>query len=127
MRAEAPEVECDHTAATLDVSDVVDAATYYVETLGFRHGFTWGEPPTFAGVTLGGVQLFFRKGSERSHGCAVNFVVGNADELFEFQRAQGVHVLQPPGDREYGLRDYRVRDRYGHELGFGQHLYNMGP
>jgi hypothetical protein len=54
-------------------------------------------------------------------------VVGNADELFEFQRANGVDVIVPPGDRDYGLRDYRVRDLHGHELGFGHHLFNLGP
>jgi hypothetical protein len=31
------------------------------------------------------------------------------------------------GDRPYGLRDYRVRDLNGYELGFGQHLFNAGP
>jgi hypothetical protein len=29
-------------------------------------------------------------------------VVGNADELYEFQRANGVDVVEAPGDRHYG-------------------------
>jgi hypothetical protein len=57
----------------------------------------------------------------------VYFVVGNADDLHEFHLANGVEILQAPGDRPYGLRDYRVRDLNGYELGFGQHLFNAGP
>jgi hypothetical protein len=53
-------------------------------------------------------------------------VVGNADELYEFQRANGVEVVDAPGDRPSGLRDYRVRDLHGYELSFGHQLYNTG-
>jgi len=56
----------------------------------------------------------------------VYFVVGNADDLYEFQRANGVEIVQEPGDREYGIRDYRVRDLDGYELAFGHHLFNAG-
>src|SRR5829696_5376962 len=48
-------------------------------------------------------------------------------KLHEFHRANGVEVVQPPGDREYGIRDYTVRDLYGYQLGFGDHLLNAGP
>jgi len=54
----------------------------------------------------------------------VYFVVGNADELYNFQRANGVDIVAVPEDRPYGLRDYRVRDLHGYELGFGHHLFN---
>lgn len=33
----------------------------------------------------------------------------------------------PPGDREYGIRDYTVRDLNGYYLTFGQPLFNQGP
>jgi hypothetical protein len=54
-------------------------------------------------------------------------VVGDADALFAFQSAQGLEVVEPPGDRPYGLRDYRVRDLHGYLLGFGHHIYSTGP
>jgi hypothetical protein len=53
--------------------------------------------------------------------------VGDADELYEFHRANGVEIAQPPGDREYGIRDYTVRDLHGYYLTFGHPLFNMGP
>jgi catechol 2,3-dioxygenase-like lactoylglutathione lyase family enzyme len=122
-----PDVECEQTHAGLAVSDVRAAVDYYTERLGFTLAFTDGDPPTFAGVNLGNVQMFLEQGTPSPAGCSVYFVVGNADELFEFQRANGVAVVQPPGDRPYGLRDYRVRDLHGYVLGFGHHLFNAGP
>ena len=34
-----------------------------------------------------------------------------ADELFEFHRADGVEIVEPPLDRPWGLRDYQIRPR----------------
>lgn len=122
-----PEVECEQEHASLRVSDVPAAVDFYTKKLGFRLGFLWGDPPSMAGINLGNVQMFLEQGTPSPAGCAVYFVVGNADELFEFQRANGVEVVHAPGDRPYGLRDYRVRDLNGYELGFGHHLFNVGP
>ena len=123
----APDVECEQQHAALRVSDVLAAVDFYTTKLGFRLGFTWSDPPTMAGVTLGNVQMFLEQGTPSPQGCAVYFVVGNADELYEFQRANGVDIVEAPGDRPYGLRDYRIRDLHGYELGFGHHLFNAGP
>jgi catechol 2,3-dioxygenase-like lactoylglutathione lyase family enzyme len=123
----APDVDCEQTHASLAVSDVGAAVDFYTKTLGFTRAFTDGDPPTFAGVNLGHVQMFLELGTPSPAGCSVYFVVGNADELYQFQRANGVTVVEPPGDRPYGLRDYRIRDLNGYLLGFGHHLFNGGP
>ena len=97
------------------MSDVRAAVDFYTNKLGFRVGFTWGDPPTIAGVNLGNVQMFLEQGMSNPAGCAVYFVVGNADELYEFQRANGVDVIQTPGDRPVrfarlsGPRSQRLR------------------
>jgi catechol 2,3-dioxygenase-like lactoylglutathione lyase family enzyme len=126
-KRDVPEVECEQEHAALQVDDVLAAVEFYTTKLGFKPAFTWGDPPSMAGVNLGNVQMFLRKGAPNPAGCSVFFVVGNADELFEFQRGNGVEVLEPPEDRHYGLRDYRIRDLNGYELGFGQHLFSAGP
>ena len=122
-----PQVDCERFHATLLVKDVVTAARYYVDKLGFSEGFLWGEPVSFAGVNLGDVQIFLDQGTPNPEGCMLNFVVGNADELFEFQRANGVEVVEPPGDRHYGIRDYSVRELHGYILSFGHYIYSAGP
>ena len=44
-----------------------------------------------------------------------------------FHRANGVEVVNPLGDRPWGMRDYAVRDLYGYRLTFGYPLWNVGP
>ena len=122
----APEVECDKQHPELQVTDLTAAVEFYTQKLGFRLGFTWGEPPAIAGVNLGNVQMFLLLGRPSPAGCSVSFVVGDADELYDYQRANGVEVVVPIADRDYGIRDYRVRDLHGYELSFGHHLYNVG-
>ena len=122
-----PQVVCRHLHPSLVVADVRSAVDYYVEKLGFEPGFTWGEPPSIAGVNLGDVQLFLRQGTPSPAGYVVQFVVDDADALFEFQRANGVAVVEEPDDREYGIRDYLVKDLHGHHLGFGHYIFTVGP
>jgi catechol 2,3-dioxygenase-like lactoylglutathione lyase family enzyme len=121
-----PTVDCERHHAGLAVSDVLASVRFYTEKLGFQPGFTWGEPPTIAGVNLGKAQVFLEQGTPNPAGCNLYFVVGDADELFAFQRAMGVEVVTEPGDRPYGLRDYRVRDLHGYELSFGHYIYTVG-
>jgi catechol 2,3-dioxygenase-like lactoylglutathione lyase family enzyme len=122
-----PNIDCEQHQPSLSVADVRAAVDFYTTKLGFSLGFTWGEPPTIAGVNLGKVQVFLEQGTPSPKGCAVYFVVGDADELHEFHRANGVEVLDPPADREYGLRDYAVRDLHGYRLAFGHPIFNAGP
>ena len=123
-----PFVECDQVHPVLVVSDIPAAIDFYTKKLGFKLAFTWGgDPPTFAGVNIGKVQMFLQKGTPYPKGCSVSFLVGDADQLYEFHRANGVEVTAEIADREYGIRDYGVRDLNGYHLSFGHHLFNAGP
>ena len=122
-----PPVDCEQQHPTLVVRDVAAATEFYASKLGFTVGFSVGEPPAMAGVNLDRVQIFLERGTPSAGGRAVYFVVGNADELHAFHREGGVEVVERPGDRPWGLRDYTVRDLDGNLLGFGHHLFNTGP
>jgi catechol 2,3-dioxygenase-like lactoylglutathione lyase family enzyme len=122
-----PFVECEQVHAGLVVGDIPAAIDFYTKKLGFKLAFTWGDPPTFAGVNLDKVQMFLQKGTPNPKGCTVSFLVGDADQLYEFHRANGVEVAAEIDDREYGIRDYAVRDLHGYYLSFGHHLFNAGP
>lgn len=122
-----PHVYCEQLHPGLVVSDVPAAADFYTSKLGFTLGFTWGDPPTFAGVNLGGVSIHLMQGTPNpGGGSSVYFMVGDADELYAFHRANGVEIVEPPDDRDYAMRDYSVRDPYGNQLSFGHPLYNAG-
>jgi catechol 2,3-dioxygenase-like lactoylglutathione lyase family enzyme len=117
-----PHVDCEQHHASVHVNDVLAAVEFYVARLGFSPGFVAGDPPTMAGIDLDRVQIFLELGTPSADHSSVYFVVGDVDELFAFQRANGVDVVVPPDDREYGLRDYTVRDLDGNGLTFGQRL-----
>ena len=123
-----PKVECERLHPVLRVSNVREAVEFYTTRLGFTLGFTWpeGDAPTYAGVNLGDAQVFLDECEPIGTGLEICFVVGNADELFDAQRANGVEVLEPPADRPYGLRDYSVQDLHGYRLTFGHYIYNAG-
>jgi catechol 2,3-dioxygenase-like lactoylglutathione lyase family enzyme len=123
-----PHVDCEQQHTTLQVEDIHAAVEFYTTRLGFTLGFLWGDPPTFAGVNLGDARLFLAEGTPNPRGFSVQFVVGDADELYAFQRASGVEVVEALDDRNYGLRDYAIRDLHGYVLSFGQYIYNNdGP
>jgi catechol 2,3-dioxygenase-like lactoylglutathione lyase family enzyme len=122
-----PLVECEKMHVTLPVSNLAAAIEFYVTKLGFRLGFTWGEPAFFAGVTLGEVEIFLKQDTPGPNAGAVVFMVNDADELYAFHRANGVEVVEEIADREYGIRDYAVKDLYGYRLVFGHSIYHVGP
>ena len=123
----APQVDVEQYHASLRVADLSAAIEFYSTRLGFRHAFSWGEPPTMAGVNLGETQVFLEAGTPAPPGCSLYFVVGNADELYAFHRTNGVEVINPLGDRPWELRDYTVRDLDGHALTFGHRLPSREP
>jgi catechol 2,3-dioxygenase-like lactoylglutathione lyase family enzyme len=122
-----PQVDCVRHHANLSVADVLRAADYYGAKLGFSVDFKDGDPPDFAGVSLGSAQLFLSAGTPSPGGCSVYFVIGDAEELHEFHRSNGIAIVDPPADRPYGLRDYAIRDLDGYHLRFGQYLHAAGP
>jgi catechol 2,3-dioxygenase-like lactoylglutathione lyase family enzyme len=123
----APPVECRQHHASLAVRDVAAAVDFYTTKLGFTLGFTWGDPPAMAGVNLDAVSIFLERGTPCPGGGAVYFAVDSADDLHDFHRAGGVEVVEALDDREYGMRDYTVRDPDGNRLSFGHNTFNAGP
>lgn len=117
-----PQIDCEQHHATLAVRDVRAAAEFYTSNLGFTVAFYNNDPPTFACVNLGRVQIFLSEGTPAPGGCSVYFVVGDADELYAFHRANGVEITEEIRDRPYGLRDYSIRDLDGYSLNFGHRL-----
>jgi catechol 2,3-dioxygenase-like lactoylglutathione lyase family enzyme len=126
--AAAPHVACTRLNPSVRVRDVARAIEFYTTRLGFTLGFTWGdEPPGFAGVNLGEVQIFLQRGDPGTVPAQVYFVVDDADALHAYQAANGVNVLRAPADQAYELRDYTVADLDGNELTFGHYKPSREP
>ena len=117
-----PIVDCEMVHPSILADDIAAAVDFYVNRLGFTEAFTFGEPPTMAGLNLGDVQIFVEKGTPDPRGSGIYFVVGDADELHEFHRVNGVNIVEAPKDQPWGLRDYAVRDLNGYAITFGHRL-----
>jgi uncharacterized glyoxalase superfamily protein PhnB len=117
------------------VADVIKAAEYYRDKLGFTiRGYFFEDPPVFGMVGRGDGQIIMlslmeggRGGSNRDHkdiGIDAYLWVEDVDALYaEFQRNQA-DIVMPPQLRTYGMKELEVRDRDGYVICFGQ---DMGP
>jgi len=124
-------------AAFFLVSDVVRAAEYYRDRLGFRIvGYFFEEPPVFAMVGRDEQILMLRLmeggrrgGSNRTYAKeAVDAYlwVDDVDALHaEFHQRQA-DILVPPQQRSYGMKELEVRDGDGYVLCFGQDVGTSG-
>ena len=115
-------IECEQHHTGIVVSDLNAAIDFYTNKLGFGLAFKWGEPARMAGVNLGHVQIFLEHGETSPKGCYMYFVINDADAFYDFHRNNGVEITEPIADRNYGLRDYAVRDLYGYVSSFGHRL-----
>ncbi len=117
----------------LFVPDVTQATRYYVDTLGFTVlRTTPDDAPIFAIASLGeAVVMFmhdrFYAGTRadldyRGSGIDIRLMVPNVDAVYDRVRKAGAEVMNPIGDREYGLRDFIMVDPFGFRLRFASAL-----
>ena len=120
-------------AVELFVPDVTEATRYYVDTLGFTLlRTTPSDEPIFAIAYLGeAVVMFmhdrFYAGTRadldyRGAGVDIRLMVPDVDAVYERVREPAVEVMNPIGDRDYGLRDFIMRDPFGFRLRFASAL-----
>ena len=116
----------------LQVLDVTRSEAFYREKLGFTSHGAWGDPPAFCIVQRGRVTLALDRSQEGApvpvnQYWAAYLYVEDADALCAEFRRHGVEILRGPEDRDYGLRDFDIRDPDGHILAFGHDLSPGGP
>lgn len=117
-------------AAFFLVADVVRAAEYYRDKLGFTIvGYFFEEPPVFAMVGRDDKILMLslmtagRGGSNRNYKAeAIDAYLwtDDVDGLYAEFQASGADIVAPPVMRIYGMKELEVRDLDGYNLCFGQ-------
>jgi predicted enzyme related to lactoylglutathione lyase len=103
----------------LYVRDFQEATNYYVEKLLFRKLWDWGTPPEFGAVALGKVEIFFCLKGQGRPGSWLSIFVDDVDEYFEQISKLGAHVIEPPKDMPWGVREMHVADPNDHVIRFG--------
>lgn len=120
-------------AAFFLVDDVVAAAEYYRDKLGFSIvGYFFEEPPVFAMVGRDDQILMLRLmtasgrgGSNRNYledALDAYLWTDDVDALHDEFRHNGADVVTPPQLRIYGMKELEVRDLDGYVLCFGQDM-----
>src|SRR5579885_1711499 len=107
----------------LPVRDVDRAAEYYVNVLGFQ--FDWGnDEGGIGGISQGNCRMFLTNETfRRHHGNLTSVVVWlnldsktEVDDLYHRWRQPGARILEPPEDKPWHLREFRVADLDGNQL-----------
>lgn len=119
-------------APILLVRDVVAAAHYYRDRLGFAFERFWGEPPNFVILHRDGLHVMLSKApADRLPPPHWKIVPGMWNAYFwcrdaaalhaEFV-ARGARIDYGLSDKPYGIREFGVQDLEGHDLAFGSPL-----
>jgi len=111
------------------VADVVKAAEYYRDRLGFAiRGYFFEDPPVFAMVARDDRVVMLsrienrRGGSNRDYkdvGLDAYIWVDDVDALYGELRQRGADIVSPPQLRIYGMKEVEVRDLDGYVICFG--------
>lgn len=109
----------------LPVKSVKDTARFFEEELGFTAIIEW-ENPSYGVVKRGETVIEFGEGRSQHAGSGVlNIHVENADAIFNEWQSKGVEFVGDLADRDYGCRDFRIRDNNGNMLIVSHSLDNQ--
>jgi predicted enzyme related to lactoylglutathione lyase len=111
----------------LYVRDFEEAMNYYTRKLLFQKLWDWGSPPTFGGVGLGKVQIFFCLKDQGRPGSWLSIFLPDVDEYFDRISRLGAEIVEPPADMPWGVREMQVRDPNEHVLRFGHGIPMREP
>ncbi|MCP4356501.1 MAG: GNAT family N-acetyltransferase [Chloroflexi bacterium] len=112
----------------LPVQNVLSAAHYYRDKLGFVVDSLDGEPPNLAIVSRGmwttqTVRIQLRQvaaGTAVQHAGELYIITGaDIDGLFQTYQANGVTIISEPVTQSWGRREFAIVDNNGHQLRFG--------
>jgi len=113
------------------VRDVVKAAEYYRDALGFSYPRFWGEPPSFCMPHRDGLIIMLSQTldasiirpnakARRDESWDAYVWVKDADALYAEVKPRGAIIAyEPVLQEEYGNREFGVRDLDGYLLAFG--------
>lgn len=115
-----------HAATIIPVNNMAASIAYYRDALGFNLEFSWPEEGATTYAVLNredavSIHLSLREKGKASSGpkAGVYIFVYEVDALYEAYRATSANIINALADRDYGMRDFDVRDPDGFLLTFG--------
>lgn len=108
----------------LPVKSVVDTAQFYEKELGFTVKILWRNP-SYGVVKRGNAVIEFGEGRKAHAGTGVCVIqVENADVVYEEWKSKDIEFVGDFTARDYGSKDFRVKDNNGNLLIVGHALEN---
>lgn len=107
---------------TIGVRSVPEAVVFYERVAGFEALVTMGEPPTFALVAVGDVELGLVESAAppvADFACCYVDVQG-VDDLYRRCIAAGASVTSPLTRQPWGNHDFVIADPDGNQIAFGE-------
>jgi uncharacterized glyoxalase superfamily protein PhnB len=100
-------------------TDVAASVAYFKDKLKFENSWTWEDPPTFAGLYDGTVEIFFCKDAQGSPATWIAILVDDVDEYYEKIKDTGAKIISPPETKPWSIREMLVECPDGHIIRFG--------
>jgi catechol 2,3-dioxygenase-like lactoylglutathione lyase family enzyme len=117
-------VEFGRIAATITVSNMPRALTFYTEVLGMTKVFENGSPTGFAIVKREAAELHLTL--SRSHRATdrnvAHLLVSDATALHDHLSERSVRIIKGLRDADYGLRNFVFADPDGNRIDVGHRL-----
>jgi hypothetical protein len=120
------------SAPILLVKDIVAAANYWRDKVGFSYERFWGEPPCFCILNRDGLQLMLSQVQKptdiRPHWKIVDkmwnvyYWVDDARALYAELQERGATIDYMLYDAPHGCREFGIQDLDGYDIAFGQIL-----
>ena len=103
------------------VNNIEQDMAYYKDILGFEIAWTWGDPIVRSGVKRDGyeIQLDASEGGPTGKS-VIYFHISNIETYHDICQKNGANLELALGERCFGMRDFRVLDLSGNQLGFGE-------
>jgi uncharacterized glyoxalase superfamily protein PhnB len=105
---------------TLSVPDVLDASAFYADVLQFKKGWTWGEPPRHASVSLEEIEIHFAQGkAEPTEAFWIYLSVGDIEKIYDHCKNSNLPLKGELEEKPWGMREFTILDLNGYKLRFG--------
>jgi len=118
------------SAPVLLVRDVVKAAEYYRDKLGFTYDRFWNEPPSFVILHRDNCAVMLQRVEDPtkvvpnwtivSNMWDIYFWVDDVDAMYAEMGERGATIDYTLCTQPYGCREFGVQDLDGHDIAFGQ-------
>jgi len=111
--------EFESSIPILSVRDFSASVDYYVNKLGVKRLWDWGQPPAFGCISRGNVEIFLCQGAQGQSGTWMAINVTNVDALYEEYKTSGAIIIEPPANYSWGMRKMLVGDLDDHRFRVG--------